>query len=404
MKQDILEGIRVVEVASWSFVPSSGATLADWGADVIKIEHPVTGDPQRGLISSGVVTAAGSVNHFIEQPNRGKRSLGLDIASDAGREVLRKLVEQSDVFVTNLLPASRARAGIDVDDVRAWNPKVIYARGNGYGPRGEQAGRGGFDLAVYWARGGIGDSLITGDGEWPAPQRPAFGDVFGGFAIAAGIVAALFKRERTGVPSVVDVSLLGTAVWQLAQDIVGAGITGQPIPKFNLEEMANPVATIYRTADGRFLALMLLQADRFWAELCRRIERPDLIEDPKFANAAVRFQNRRECIAILRATFEAQPLAHWEKALNDFEGVWDIFRTAPELHDDPQVKANGYLPSMTDGNGNTFSVAASPVQFDERSLELTAAPEHGQHTEEILLELGYDWDQIVAFKEIGATN
>jgi len=314
MKQDILEGIRVVEVASWSFVPSSGATLADWGADVIKIEHPVTGDPQRGLISSGVVTAAGSVNHFIEQPNRGKRSLGLDIASDAGREVLRKLVEQSDVFVTNLLPASRARAGIDVDDVRAWNPKVIYARGNGYGPRGEQAGRGGFDLAVYWARGGIGDSLITGDGEWPAPQRPAFGDVFGGFALAAGIVAALF------------------------------------------------------------------------------------------ANAAVRFQNRRECIAILRATFEAQPLAHWEKALNDFEGVWDVFRTAPELHDDPQVKANGYLPSMTDGNGNTFSVAASPVQFDERSLELTAAPEHGQHTEEILLELGYDWDQIVAFKEIGATN
>jgi hypothetical protein len=217
MKQDILEGVRVVEVASWSFVPSSGATLADWGADVIRIEHPVTGDPQRGLVSSGMVTAAGSVNHFIEQPNRGKRSLGLDIASDAGREVLRKLVEQSDVFVTNLLPASRARAGIDVEDVRVWNPKVIYARGNGYGPRGEQAGRGGFDLAAYWARGGIGDSLITRDGEWPAPQRPAFGDVFGGFALAAGIVAALF------------------------------------------------------------------------------------------ANAAVRFQNRRECIAILRATFEAQP-------------------------------------------------------------------------------------------------
>jgi crotonobetainyl-CoA:carnitine CoA-transferase CaiB-like acyl-CoA transferase len=403
MKQDILEGVRVVELATWTFVPSAGAVLADWGADVIKIEHPETGDPQRALISSGIVTGAGGVNHFVEQPNRGKRSLGLDIGSETGREVLHRLVEQADVFVTNLLPGSRARAGVDVDDVRAWNPKIIYARGHGYGPRGEQADRGGFDLAAYWARGGIGDSLSSAPGEYPAIQRPAFGDMYGGFAIAGGIAAALFRRERRGTPSVVDVSLLGAAIWQLAPDIVGAGVTGQPIPKFDLEQMPNPVASIYRTGDNRFIAVVLLQADRFWTDFCTRIGRTDLIDDPRFDKAGVRFQNRRECIEQLRKTFESEPLAHWEQVLASFDGVWDSFRTAPEMHTDPQVQANGYLPKITDGNGKTFSVAANPVQFDEQPLELTAAPEHGQHTEEILLELGYDWDQIIALKEAGAT-
>ncbi len=404
MRQDILAGVRVVEVATWTFVPSAGAVLADWGADVVKIEHPVTGDPQRGLISSGIVAGAGSINHFVEQPNRGKRSLGLDIGSESGREILQKLVAESDVFVTNLLPDSRARAGIDVDDVRAWNPKVIYARGHGYGSRGEQAGRGGYDMAAYWSRGGIGDSLIPHEGDWPAPQRPAFGDTYGGFALAGGIAAALFRRERSGEPSVVDVSLLAAAIWQLAPDIVGAGVTGAPIPKFQLEEMPNPVANLYRTGDGRFLAVVLLQADRFWSDFCTRLGRTDLIDDPRYSDAKVRFVNRRECIAELRATFESAPLSHWEKALADFDGVWDAVRTAPELHSDPQVQANGYLPKITDGNGNTFSVAASPVQFDEKHLELTAAPEHGQHTEEILLELGYDWDKIIEFKESGATS
>ncbi|MDB6002902.1 MAG: putative fatty acid-CoA racemase [Rhizobacter sp.] len=404
MQQDILQGVKVVELAAWTFVPSAGATLADWGADVIKIEHPETGDPQRGLINSGVVAGAGQVNHFVEQPNRGKRSLALDINSEQGREVLRKLVEQADVFVTNLLPGSRGRAGIDVGDIRAWNPKIIYARGSGYGPRGEQADRGGFDLAAYWARGGVGDALISQVGDWPAVQRPAFGDTYGGFAIAGGIAAALFRRERTGEPSVVDVSLLGAAIWQLAPDIVGAGVTGAPIPKFDLAQQPNPIASIYKTGDGRFLALVVLQADKFWADLCTRLGRTDMIDDERFANVGVRFQNRRECVVELRQTFESQPLEHWEKVLADFEGVWDSFRSAPEVHSDPQVQANGYLPKVTDGNGNTFALAANPVQFNETPPALRPAPNHGEHTEEVLLELGYDWEQIIALKDAGAIN
>ena len=395
---DVLSGIRVVEIAAWTFVPAAGAVLADWGADVIKIEHPETGDPQRGLISSGIVSAAGGVNHFVEQPNRGKRSVAIDTRTPDGLELLMKIVETADVFLTNLLPDSRERMGIDVDQIRARNPKIIYARGHGYGTKGELAAQGGFDLAAYWARGGIGDAYALGDGSYPPIQRPAFGDVYGGLSIAAGIAGALLKRERTGEPSVVDVSLLNAAIWQLGPDIVGAGITGQDIPKFNLEEMPNPVASMYRTKDGRFVAFVLLQADRFWSDFCTRLGRPDLIDDERYATAIVRFQNRSDCIAELRKTFESEDLPHWEKAFAGFEGVWDVMHTAHEVHSDKQALINGYLPRATNTSGIEFALAASPVQFDETPLELDRAPEHGEHTDALLAELGFSEDEIIEFK------
>jgi crotonobetainyl-CoA:carnitine CoA-transferase CaiB-like acyl-CoA transferase len=395
---DILDGIRVVELATWTFVPAAGAVLADWGADVIKIEHPETGDPQRGLISSGIVSGAGAVNHFVEQPNRGKRSVAIDTRSPDGLELLMKIVETSDVFLTNLLPDSRHRMGIDVDHVRARNPRIIYARGHGYGTKGELADHGGFDLAAYWARGGIGDAYSSGDGAYPPIQRPAFGDVYGGLSIAAGIAGALLKRERTGEPSVVDVSLLNAAIWQLGPDIVGAGITGQDIPKFSLGEMPNPVANIYKTADGRFVAFVLLQADRFWSDFCSRLGRVDLVDDERYANAAVRFQNRAECIAELRATFESEDLAHWEKAFAGFDGVWDVMHTAHEVHNDKQALINGYLPRATNSRGIEFALAASPVQFDETALHLERAPEHGEHTDALLAEMGLTEEEIIELK------
>ena len=395
---DILSGIRVVEVAAWTFVPAAGAVLADWGADVIKIEHPETGDPQRGLISSGIVSAAGGVNHFVEQPNRGKRSVAIDTRTPDGLELLMKIVETADVFLTNLLPDSRERMGIDVEHIRARNPKIIYARGHGYGTKGELAAQGGFDLAAYWARGGIGDAYSLGDGSYPPIQRPAFGDVYGGLSIAAGIAGALVKRERTGEPSVVDVSLLNAAIWQLGPDIVGAGITGQDIPKFNLEEMPNPVASMYKTKDGRFVAFVLLQADRFWADFCTRLGRADLIDDERYANVAVRFGNRADCIAELRKTFESEDLSHWENAFAGFEGVWDVVHTAHEVHSDKQALINGYLPRTTNASGIEFALAASPVQFDETPLDLDRAPEHGEHTDALLAELGFSDEEIIEFK------
>jgi crotonobetainyl-CoA:carnitine CoA-transferase CaiB-like acyl-CoA transferase len=266
--KDVLAGIRVVEVASWTFVPISGAVLSEWGADVIKIEHPGSGDPQRGLVSSGLVPGGDGVNFMFEIPNRGKRSVGLDISTDDGRELLYRLVETADVFVTNYLPDVRKRLGIDVDEIRARNPNVIYVRGTGQGTRGPDAEKGGFDGASYWARAGLAMTLKDRAAEWPADQRPAFGDVMGGLTIAGGITAALLRRERTGVPSTVDVSLLSLGLWNLAPDVTSAKLyEGVEIPTFDRDSLPNPLVGTYPTKDGRFIILVLLQADRYWPDL-----------------------------------------------------------------------------------------------------------------------------------------
>jgi crotonobetainyl-CoA:carnitine CoA-transferase CaiB-like acyl-CoA transferase len=192
--EKVLDGIRVIEVAQWWFVPAAGAVLADWGAEVVKIEHPQGGDPMRGLVTSGLMPGFGGVNFMWEQPNRGKRSVGLDVGTARGRELLMKLVERADVFLTSFLPDARRRLGIDVDDVRRVNPKIVYARGHGQGTRGPDAGKGGYDAASFWCRGGIAHALTPYGAAAPIMQRAAFGDSTGGMTIAGGIAAALFRR------------------------------------------------------------------------------------------------------------------------------------------------------------------------------------------------------------------
>jgi crotonobetainyl-CoA:carnitine CoA-transferase CaiB-like acyl-CoA transferase len=397
---DARAGIKVVELAGWTFVPSAGAVLADWGADVIKIEHPETGDPQRGLNVGALGTSGpGGVSFILEQPNRGKRSLGVNVGSEEGRALLLKLVAQSDVFLTNFLPDSLQRLRLTVEDVRAANPKIIYARGTGYGVRGEEANKGGFDSAVYWSRAGIAEMLSTGD-SWPPFQRPAFGDVMGGLSLAGGISAALFKLARTGEPSVVDVSLLSLGAWNMAPDLVAQGLLGDKgLIRFTVDDMPNPLMNYYRTADGRMIQLMMLQADRFWPDVCRILERPDLLTDPRFANAPARFEHRIECIVELRKAFAARPLNEWKERLSTTEGVWAVLQNPAEVIEDPQIKANGYLRPVTTEDGSfTYNLVANPIQFDETPPELTRAPDHGQQTDEILLELGLDWDEIIELK------
>lgn len=399
-----LEGVRVLEVAAWMFVPAAGAVLADWGADVIKVEHPVAGDPQRGLIAMGLIPGGDSaVNYIIEQPNRGKRSIGLNIATERGRDLLYRLAETSDVFLTSFLPDVRRRLKIDLEDIRAVNPDIIYARGSGQGPAGPDAGRGGYDGASYWARGGVSHALTPGCAEFPIGGRPGFGDLAAGMSIAGGVAAALLQRERTGVASTVDVSLLGQAMWMLSPDIVASGLYGgDPMPKFDHAGSPNPLVGFYKTGDGRYLSLMMLQSDRFWPEFCEHVGRPDLIEDPRFADAGARFANHRECIGLLDEIFASRPLAEWKEALRTLTGVWAPVQLPGELADDPQVVANGYLSPVARDDGIAYDLVANPVQLDEAHPAFTAAPEHGQHTEEILLELGLDWDEIAAGKDDGS--
>ena len=397
-----LSGIRVLEVAAWTFVPAAGAVLAEWGADVIKIEHPVGGDPQRGLITSGLVPAGkGGVNYMIEVPNRGKRSIGLNLASAEGREILLKLAAQCDVFLTSFLPSVRTKLGIDLEDIRAVNPGIIYARGSGYGPKGEENDRPGYDGVSYWARGGVGEAL-TQPGDWPVGSRPAFGDIMGGLTIAGGIAAAIAKRERTGETSEIDVSLLGLALWNLSPDVTSSKLyEGIEVPSFDRKSFPNPLVGTYKTSDDRYICLMMLQPDRFWAEVVTLLGRADLIEDERFKDNVQRFMNRTELIEIFYEIFGSKTQAEWMEALKPLSGAWGPLQRPIELHDDPAVMANGYMAQVTSQAGATFGMPMNPVQFDGVAVVAEGAPEHGQHTEDILLEVGFDWDDIAKLKDQG---
>ena len=385
--EQILSGVRVVEVAQWWFVPSAGAVLADWGADVIKIEHPVTGDPQRGLVTSGFFPDTGGVNFMMEQSNRGKRSVGIDIGNPAGRDALMTLVETADVFLTNFLPPARRKLHIDVEDIRAVNPKIIYVRGHGQGARGPDAEKGGYDASSFWSRGGIAHALTPPGAAAPIMQRAAFGDSAGGMTVAGGIAAALFRRERTGVPSVVDVSLLGTAMWILAPDIVMTRLTDKEMPAFPRTEAPNPIVNSYRTKDGRWVFLTMLQPDRFWADLCRHLDRDDLITDARFESGRARFMNRQECVRELEGVFASRTLAEWMRAFDGVDACVTPVATLKEALADPQFAARGMVVTSADGARSY----APPWQVSDHGFAVTRpAPAQGEHTREMLREAGYD--------------
>src|SRR5215470_14142580 len=275
---DVLAGVRVIEVADWGFVPSAATVLGDWGAEIIKIEHPKTGDPIRGLVTGGLIPGASGRNFVVEHLGRHKRSVGLDLRHPEGRTVLDRLIARADVFLTSFLDDARERLRLTYADVRMTNPRIIYARGHGQGRRGPDARRGGYDAVSFWARGGIADRYST-PGTSPLHQRPAFGDFIGGMALAGGIAAALLRRERTGHGGEVDVSLLGTAMWVLSPDITAALLYGRPLPTAaEMKVVPNPLVGNYACQDGRTIVLMMLQSERFWPHFAETIGRPDLLE------------------------------------------------------------------------------------------------------------------------------
>ncbi len=400
----IMSGIRVVELAAWTYVPIAGSVLAEWGADVIKIEHPEQGDPQRGLVNSGLVPSGpGGVNHMIELPNRGKRSVGLDLKSEDGHEILLKLAATADVFLTNFRPQARKKLRIDVEDIRAANPNIIYVRGSALGQRGPESERGGYDNSTFWGRGG-GADIITAPGEYPSSQPgPGFGDVIGGQTIAGGIAAALFHRERTGEAVIVDNSLLANGIWSIGATVLAADLFGfSRMPRGDRTKLPNPLINNYKTKDDRFLSLVMLESDRFWADLVTKIGRPELADDPRYVDSVARAENCQECCRTLDEIFASRTLEEWKPVMNQVEGVSAPVQTAEELLDDPQVLANGYLRDVESASGTTFRMVPSPIQFDEEPPDLTRAPEHGEHTDQVLEELGLDMDAILDLKIKGA--
>jgi crotonobetainyl-CoA:carnitine CoA-transferase CaiB-like acyl-CoA transferase len=402
-----LDGVRVVEVASHVFVPMSGSVLGEWGAEVIKIEHPDTGDPYRGLQTGGMGRTAGGVDPRFHSANRGKRSVGLDVKHPEGRQLLSRLLATCDVFVTNLRADTVDRLRIDVDSVRADNPSIIYVRGTAFGPDGPDAGRGGYDAGAYWARSGMQQIFTRPGDEWPAGPRPAFGDVVGGLTIAGAISTALYRRAVHGEPSVIDVALLAAGMWQVQSDLVNSMLVPPEVRQrlagagMDRSQMFNPLMLAYRTRDGRFVSLQMLSPERYWPALCKAIGQPEMATDPRFADMDARRENSAACIAWLDGVFAERDYTDWCRVLAEFEGEWVPVQAPHELVDDPQVVANGFLGRVDLGNGEIAPMVPSPAQFEGRRNELRRGPEHGEHTEEVLLDLDLSWDDITALKERG---
>ncbi len=399
----IMTGIRVLEVASWTYVPVASGVLAEWGADVVKIEHPATGDPQRGLVTSGLVPE-GAVAHMVELPNRGKRSVGLDLKSAQGREVLLRLAARSDVFLTNVLPAARRALGIDVADIRAVNPDIVYARGSAHGPRGAEADAGGYDSTSFWARSGAADTASTPELDHPLSQPgAAFGDVLSGLTLAGGISAALLHRERTGEALTVDGSLLSTGAWAVGATLAAAAAHGvERMPRYAPADAPNALVNSYRTSDGRHVSLVMLQSDRFWPELTAALGAPELATDPRFADHAARRTHFREATAVIADLFSRRTFREAQDLLAAGRGAWAPVAHPREVLTDPQVLANGYLRDVTDSAGRPFQLVPAPLQFNEEPGDTRRAPDHGEHTDEVLAELGLSTEEVLELKIAGA--
>jgi crotonobetainyl-CoA:carnitine CoA-transferase CaiB-like acyl-CoA transferase len=400
MSEQPFAGVTVVELAQWVFVPVAGALLADWGAEVVHIE-PTEGDPYRGLASQGIGAERGGVNLSLALANRGKRSLALDIRHEQGTAVLLRLLEKADVFLTNMRPGALQRAGLDAELLTARFPKLVYARGHGYGVRGPDADQAGYDATAFWARGGLAHILTPPDRDYPVGQRGAMGDRNGALALAFGIAAALLKRGRTGAGSVVDVSLLSAAMWTLSSDVLAALGGVEPVPSSGRGPLVNPLVGMYRTKDGRHIQLVFLQPDRYWADFCRVIGRPDLGADERFADMASRREHGAECVEELDKEFAKRTYEEWKTLLRELDAPWAPVQSVSELLDDPQVRANGYIGDVIIEGEPAYRLPAVPVQFDGRPPPLRRAPEHGEDTEALLLDAGYGWEEITSLKEAG---
>lgn len=399
-----LEGLKVLEVANWVAAPSACAIMADMGAEVVKIEHPETGDPVRGVTisSRGVVQHTGGINLLFELLNRGKRSVAVNLNDIQGQEIVQKLAAESDIVVTNLTPNRQERYQLRYEDLSAQNPRLIYLALTGYGTEGPDRDRSGFDYAAFWARSGIMASLGETGGP-PTQQRPGMGDQTTSLALTAAIGMALYERERSGKGQRIDCSLLHTGLWVIGCDVIAALETRQPVERVPRRDVGNPLFNFYQAADGRWLQLVMIESERFWDGFCEALGIEELAKDPRFSSHVNRIQHSKELVEIIEDRISSGSSEHWAARLDQQRCIWAPIQTLDQVVDDPQLEANGYTATLTHPEKGDFEILTSPIKYARTPAMLSAAaPELGQDTETTLLAAGYEWEEIIALKEQGA--
>jgi crotonobetainyl-CoA:carnitine CoA-transferase CaiB-like acyl-CoA transferase len=395
-----LDGVRVVDWTIWQQGPVASSMLADLGAEVIKIESLDGGDPGRGLVAiQGTEVRA---NFYFEGLNRGKKSIALDLKKPEAREIVHRLVARSDIFVQNFRKGVADRLGLGYDELRRHNDKLIYASATGYGPDGPDSGEPSFDQ-LGLARSGI--MFAAGEPDMdPQPIGGGIADQMGAVMLAYGVLAALVAREKFGIGQKVDGSHLGSMAWLQGLSMSALLINGAAFPRTFRKAAGNPLWNHYKCADGKWIALGMLQSDRYWPDLTRAFGRPELETDERFRDMGARAMNAQACVAELDAIFATKPRSEWMQILHEGgDFIFTVVNSLDDLADDPQMRANDYITEIPHPQFGTMKYLNCPVGLSETPGSVREpAPELGQHTEILMTEeLGYTWDDIGRLKEGG---
>ena len=395
-----LDGIKVIDLTQHGAAPMTASLLAQWGAEVIHIEPPLTGDAARGFQQGGVAAfREHRVNYVWELTNYNKKSLTADLAQREGREIIYKLVAKADIFLSNLRPRQVKKFEMRYETLQKLNPRIIYANLTGYGPNGPDADTPAYDISAYFARSGI-THMLSESGRAPIWTRPALGDFPAGMVCAFGIMVALFARERLGIGQEVYASLFHSGAWSLMFDIQGTLLTNQDPPIQNREFTPNPLFNSYRTKDGRWIHIAMLHPNAYWQAFCQAIDQESLENDPRFDSIQNRAENSLALIGILDEIFAKKTVGEWMERLTEFGVIFSLVQKPSELIHDPQARANDFFMSVDHPTYGPIELVSSPVKLSKTPGAFIApAPELGQNTEEILLELGYTWDDIGELKD-----